>query len=191
MDSGVLEGGMKVANEVNLPAEEGDGKEYMSVDDILVKHVGEFGRAQLAHFVLVSWAWTVEAFHSLVMIFGDRVPEWHCVLPYDSGPAWGDNSTLAFKTCSASSALCELERGAWDWVGGQSQSTVSEWDLICGEQYKAGLAGSLFFIGVLFGAGIYGNLSDSFLGRKGSLALSCITTVSLGLLTSLAPSYWI
>lgn len=41
------------------------------------------------------------------------------------------------------------------------------------------------------GAGIYGNLSDSFLGRKGSLSLACIATVTLGLLTSLSPSYWI
>ncbi|CAM6120582.1 unnamed protein product [Calypogeia fissa] len=196
MDSEVLEEGMKLSNErvrrsSLQPEGDGDEKEYMSMDDILETHVGEFGRAQFWHFVLVSWAWTVEAFHTMVMIFGDRVPEWQCLPPNSGVQAGGSNDSFAFMTCSASSALCDLDRGAWEWVGGKSQSTVSEWGLICGEEYKAGLAGSLFFSGVLFGAGIYGNLSDSFLGRKGSLALSCITTVSLGLLTSLAPSYWI
>lgn len=130
------------------------------MDDMLVKHVGEFGWAQFWHFVLVSLAWTVEAFHTLVMIFGDRVPEWQCLPHHSSAIASASASvqvggvidTLSsFPTCTASSALCDLDRSAWEWVGGRRQSTVSEWDLICGEEYKAGLAGSLFFIGVLFG----------------------------------------
>lgn len=37
---------------------------------------------------------------------------------------------------------------------------------------------------------MFGHLSDSFLGRKGSLQVVCILNASFGLLTSLAPSYW-
>jgi MFS transporter, OCT family, solute carrier family 22 (organic cation transporter), member 4/5 len=40
------------------------------------------------------------------------------------------------------------------------------------------------------GAGVFGHLSDSFLGRKGSLQVVCILNAAFGLLTSLAPNYW-
>ncbi|CAM6087436.1 unnamed protein product [Calypogeia fissa] len=177
-------------------AESDDGKIYMSVDDMLVKHVGEFGFAQLLHFVLVSLAWTVDALHTMVMIFGDRVPEWKCkpqLRPQlGSGGLNGTVTRMVLEpVCTAASSLCDLDPGTWEWVGKDTASTVSEWGLICAEEYKAGLAASLFFIGVLCGAGIYGSLSDSSLGRKGTVALSCLTTVFLGLLTSFSPSYWI
>lgn len=42
----------------------------------------------------------------------------------------------------------------------------------------------------MLGAGVYGHLSDSFLGRKGALFLACLLTGLAGLATSLAPNYW-
>ena len=47
----------------------------------------------------------------------------------------------------------------WEWVGGPGVSTVSEFNLICGDEYKVGLAQSVLFIG-------------GFLG-KSSLVLVC------------------
>lgn len=52
--------------------------ERLSMDDMLQLWVGEFGRAQLRHFVLVSLAWSIEGLQSLVMIFADRQPSWQC-----------------------------------------------------------------------------------------------------------------
>jgi MFS transporter, OCT family, solute carrier family 22 (organic cation transporter), member 4/5 len=40
------------------------------------------------------------------------------------------------------------------------------------------------------GAGVFGHLSDSFLGRKGSLQVVCVLNAAFGLLTALAPTYW-
>lgn len=40
------------------------------------------------------------------------------------------------------------------------------------------------------GAGVFGHLSDSFLGRKASLQAVCVLNAAFGLLTALAPTYW-
>ncbi|GAB4849574.1 Organic cation/carnitine transporter 4 [Ancistrocladus abbreviatus] len=40
-------------------------------------------------------------------------------------------------------------------------------------------------------AGIFGHLSDSFLGRKGSLTVVCILNATFGCLTSLSPNYFL
>ncbi|RWR90968.1 organic cation/carnitine transporter 4 [Cinnamomum micranthum f. kanehirae] len=41
------------------------------------------------------------------------------------------------------------------------------------------------------GAGVFGHLSDSFLGRKGTLTLVCAINLVSGCLTALAPTYWV
>jgi OCT family organic cation transporter-like MFS transporter 4/5 len=43
---------------------------------------------------------------------------------------------------------------------------------------------------LLQGAGVFGHLSDSFLGRKGSLQVVCVLNAAFGLITALAPNYW-
>ncbi|KAK6934374.1 Major facilitator, sugar transporter-like, partial [Dillenia turbinata] len=43
---------------------------------------------------------------------------------------------------------------------------------------------------VAFGAGVFGHLSDSFLGRKGSLMVVCLLNALFGCLTAFAPNYW-
>lgn len=50
---------------------------------------------------------------------------------------------------------------------------------------------SIFFVGALVGAGVFGSLSDTFLGRKGALAVVCALNATFGLLTALSPSYWV
>ncbi|XP_021754784.1 organic cation/carnitine transporter 4-like [Chenopodium quinoa] len=148
--------------------------EKLTIDEMLLKYCGEFGRWQLRHFVLTSLAWALEAFHTMVMIFADREPRWWC-----TGPG-----------CSPAQAqVCGLPSGSWDWVDGPGSSTVAEWGLVCGEKYKVGLVQSLFFFGCMIGAGVFGHLSDSSLGRKGSLTIICLFNGILGCLTALSPNY--
>ncbi|KAK3424212.1 hypothetical protein EUGRSUZ_F01005 [Eucalyptus grandis] len=135
------------------------------IDGMLQKYCGEFGPWQLRHFVLTSLAWSLEAFHTMVMIFADREPP---------PPATG---------------ACGTGPGEWKEGGGGS-STVTEWGLVCGEKYKVGLVQALFFGGCMIGAGTFGHLSDSFLGRKGSLTVVCILNAIFGCLTALSPDYW-
>ncbi|CAK9866206.1 unnamed protein product [Sphagnum jensenii] len=157
--------------------------ERLSMDDMLQLWVGEFGRAQLRHFVLVSLAWSIEGLQSLVMIFADRQPSWQC-RPHTNASGASNESW-----CTPSASICDMDPSAWEWVGGPGISTVSEWGLICGHDYKIGLAQSAFFIGGLLGAGLFGSLSDSMLGRKGALFCACAMTALAGLSTSQTPNY--
>lgn len=59
---------------------------------------------------------------------------------------------------------------------------LSRFDLWCS---------NIWFSLCILGAGVYGHLSDSFLGRKGALFLACLLSGLAGLATSLAPTYWI
>lgn len=147
----------------------GEGRRRVSIDEALSAHAGEFGRWQLRHFVLVSAAWALEALHTMVIIFADREPATSCAAPC------GD-------PCAGAAG--------WEWAGGAAASTVAEWGLVCGERYKVGLAQAVFFAGCMIGAGVFGHLSDSFLGRKGSLQVVCVLNAAFGLLTALAPTYW-
>lgn len=160
-------------------AEAAEGVERLCMDDMLKKYCGEFGWWQLRHFVLTSTAWALEAFHTMVVIFADREPAWRCV----DGGATG---------CSAEAeSVCGLAAGSWEWIGGAGSSTVAEFGLICSEKYKVGLVQALFFGGCMIGAGVFGHLSDSKLGRKGSLLVVCILNAIFGCLTALSPNYWI
>ncbi|GJX46315.1 organic cation/carnitine transporter 4 [Tanacetum coccineum] len=147
--------------------------ERLCIDDMLQKYCGEFGAWQMRHFVLTCIAWALEAFHTMVMIFADKQPEFTCEPP-------------GLMECD----VCGGEPGSWRWEGGGGVvSTVVEWGLVCGDKYKVGLVQALFFAGCMIGAGIFGHLSDSKLGRKGSLKVVCILNAIFGLLTSLSPNY--
>ncbi|KAL2483662.1 Organic cation/carnitine transporter 4 [Forsythia ovata] len=152
--------------------------EKLCIDDMLKKYCGEFGFWQLRHFLLTSLAWALEGFHTMVMIFADREPAWRC-------------SGISGVACSTEAkSVCHLEPGSWEWIGGSKSSTVAEFGLICGEKYKVGLVQALFFGGCMIGAGVFGHLSDSRLGRKGSLLMVCILNAMFGCLTALSPDYW-
>ncbi|XP_044968056.1 organic cation/carnitine transporter 4-like [Hordeum vulgare subsp. vulgare] len=158
-----------------LLASSGSGAgDRLSIDDALAQHAGQFGRWQLRHFLMVTAAWTLEAMHTMVMIFADREPAMSC--PAGNGQC-GDR-------CAGPSA-------GWAWDQGSASSTVAEWGLVCGESYKVGLVHALYFTSCMIGAGVFGHLSDSFLGRKGSLLVVCSLNAIFGLLTAISPNYWV
>ena len=115
----------------------GGEPQKLCIDDMLQRHCGEFGVWQLRHFVLTSLAWALEAFHTMVMIFADQEPAWTCV---------------SSRGCSvASTSVCGLDPGSWEWSGGPGSSTAAEWGLVCENKYKVGLVQALFFGGCMIG----------------------------------------
>lgn len=102
MEGGDLNAPLLKSEDENSPIEQQRVCERLSIDNMLSKYVGDFGLAQLVHFVVVSLAWCLEGLHTLVMIFADRQPEWQCRpndLPFTSALS---NSTGA---CPASFIL--------------------------------------------------------------------------------------
>lgn len=179
-----------------------------------------FGRWQIKHFLLSSLARTLEAFPTMVMIFADYEPLWHC----NGGKTPEDFLSVKprFESCSPTGSICSMDRASWDWDGGPGVSTVSGWDLVCGQKYKVGFPQSAFFVGCLLGnwyfqalcafisddwsplrfsfsfwfifdtgAGISGHLSNSSLGHEGVLKLVCIWNAIFGFLTIMSPNFWV
>ncbi|XP_069754329.1 organic cation/carnitine transporter 2-like [Narcine bancroftii] len=69
----------------------------------------------------------------------------------------------------------------WEYSREQYISTiVSEWDLVCHDNWKSPFSVSMFFAGVLVGSFICGQLSDKF-GRKivlfGTMAVQCVFSI--------------
>jgi len=95
------------------------------------KRMGEFVRAQLKHFVLSSIAWTLEAFHTMVVIFSDYEPNWHCNIDKSFDDFLSMNRR--FESCSSTGSVCSMDvgsmdRATWGPDGGKGVSTVYEWD---------------------------------------------------------------
>lgn len=82
----------------------------------------------------------MEAFHTMIMIFADREPEWRCL---DGAAGLGCDP--------AAKSVCGFEPGSWEWVEGMASSTVAEWGLVCGDKYKVGMVQAVFFAGCMFG----------------------------------------
>ncbi|CAI0438965.1 unnamed protein product [Linum tenue] len=141
---------------------------------MLQRHCGEFGWWQLRHFALTNLALTLEAFHTMVMVFTDREPDFRC-----GGGGGG-----------VAQGVCGLDPGSWEWADGPGGTIVAEWGLVCGQKFKVGLVQAAFFVGCMIGAGTFGHLADATLGRKGSLTVVSIMNAVLGFLTAFSPNYW-
>ncbi|KAF7213317.1 solute carrier family 22 member 7a [Nothobranchius furzeri] len=77
------------------------------------------------------------------------------------------------------------------WVYDQSQfisTTTSEWDLVCKDKPLNQALASYFFLGVTFGAILFGQLSDKF-GRKSMLLLALVATTMFGATSAFSTSY--
>ncbi|XP_047180846.1 organic cation/carnitine transporter 1 isoform X2 [Vigna umbellata] len=158
-----------------------EAKLELTVDEVVEEYVGSLGFSQLVHVLLVSLAWIFDAQSTLVTIFTDAQPPWRC----KSGLCQGYNNNS-----SNTGSVCELVPGTWEWVGGHTSSTIAEWNLVCDRRFLAAVPASVYFLGSLIGSGVYGHLSDTWLGRKRTVQLSCILTSITAFATSLSPNIW-
>ncbi|KAF5734620.1 hypothetical protein HS088_TW15G00112 [Tripterygium wilfordii] len=164
----------------------------LTVDEVMEGHVGSFGFSQLLHVFLVSLAWMFDSQNTLITIFSDaQPPAWRCK---NIGHGVNNSSNASFCVSGerkGRGSVCGFEPGTWEWVGGNTSSTIAEWGLICDRKFLAALPSSLFFVGSLLGSSMYGRLADSFLGRKRAVLLSCLLTSVTAFLTSLSPNVYI
>ncbi|XP_027694089.1 solute carrier family 22 member 7 isoform X2 [Vombatus ursinus] len=77
----------------------------------------------------------------------------------------------------------------WEYDQSQFYSTIAtQWDLVCERKGLNRAISTLFFIGVLVGAVIFGYLSDRF-GRRPLLLVTYVSTLALGLVSAFSVSY--
>ncbi|XP_070838869.1 solute carrier family 22 member 7a [Chaetodon trifascialis] len=77
------------------------------------------------------------------------------------------------------------------WIYDQSQfssTTATEWDLVCDSKHLNQALATYFFLGVTFGAILFGQLSDKF-GRKSMLFVALIISTMLGVTSAFSTSY--
>ncbi|MCL7030111.1 hypothetical protein MKW94_009330 [Papaver nudicaule] len=157
-------------------------KRNETLDETIERFIGTFVWAQLLQVMVVSLAWGFEAQQTLISVFTDAEPTWHCKDP---------NSKYAYCNSTVITNRCKLPRNAWTWDEPMQTSTVSEWDLSCLGPVIAGLPASSFFSGSLLGGLVLATLADSSLGRKNLLVISCLIMSFSSFATAFAPNIWI
>jgi len=126
---------------------------------------------------------------------------WEFALPNSSGlgsgyPTCVQNKPLNTSTCSSSSTSCSAECFSNSSTISCSQhvfslsdmasSLVTEFHLVCEDQWLLPFSQSVFFAGVLVGAAVYGHLGD-LLGRRTAFLIGMVQTSVAGIAAAYSP----
>ncbi|XP_039278061.1 LOW QUALITY PROTEIN: organic cation transporter protein [Nilaparvata lugens] len=180
-------------------------KGEMAYDDVL-EHLGEFGRYQKRIYFLLCLPAISCAFHKLVGVFIQARVPYRCKLSWEPSTSnYGflrnnmstyypmDQLTHTFSGCRVidltSNSTSECDSWVYDRTNYES-TTLTEWDLVCHKAWWKASADAIFMIGVLLGSIIFGALSDKY-GRRIIFFISLILQACAGVLTGLAPNYFI
>uniref|UniRef100_A0A8C3G3J6 Major facilitator superfamily (MFS) profile domain-containing protein n=1 Tax=Cyclopterus lumpus TaxID=8103 RepID=A0A8C3G3J6_CYCLU len=128
-----------------------------------VAFLGQWGRFQQVVFFLLCSSILPNGFGGFSVVFLTDAPRHHCLVPeVNLTQDWSNEGCV----------------DGWSYSRDVYQSTiVSEFDLVCREQWKQPFTSTVFLLGVLVGSFFSGQLSDRF-GRKpvffGTMALQTI-----------------
>ncbi|XP_047433500.1 solute carrier family 22 member 7a [Mugil cephalus] len=179
----------------------------MRFEEIL-DDVGGFSKFQFLLLFILCIPRAILPLHYLLHNFISATPQHRCSLGSleendggDSGlgaPLQDDGS---FSSCrvyvyepSLTFNLSEANETApcpHGWIYDQSQfssTTASEWDLVCDDKHLNQALATYFFLGVMFGSILFGQLSDKF-GRKSMYLVALIASTLLGATSAFSTSY--
>ncbi|XP_062950489.1 solute carrier family 22 member 6 isoform X2 [Cynocephalus volans] len=185
----------------------------MAFNDLLMQ-VGGVGRFQQIQVALVLLPVLLMASHNTLQNFTAAIPTHHCRPPANTSlskdkglEAWlprsrsgQPESCLRFTSPQAgppfpngteanSTGTTEPCTDGWIYDNSTFPSTiVTEWDLVCSQRALRQLAQSLYMVGVLLGAMLFGYLADR-LGRRKVLILNYLQTAVSGTCAAFAPNF--
>ncbi|KAM9769970.1 uncharacterized protein ACNS7B_007035 [Menidia menidia] len=189
----------------------------MKFDDVLAE-VNGFGRFQIRTVFLLVTARITLPFNFLLNNFIGVIPSHHCNLsPLDDGGFFGNLSqeeqlivSVPFQpdgspdSCQMfvepqyhlllnASKMNDLPtmpcQSGWVYDNTTFKSTLAtEWDLVCDKKSVNRATATIFFIGVMIGAAVFGYLSDKF-GRKRTLLVSYVITTLCGFATAFSYNF--
>ncbi|XP_019569522.2 solute carrier family 22 member 6 [Rhinolophus sinicus] len=183
----------------------------MAFNDLL-QQLGGIGRFQQIQVTLLLLPMLLMASHNTLQNFTAAIPTHHCRPPADAnlsteGEAWlprdrqgQPESCLQFTspqqgppfpngTEADGVGATEPCTNGWIYDNSTFPSTiVTEWDLVCSRRVLRQLAQSLYMVGVLLGAIVFGHLADR-LGRRKVLILNYLQIAVTGVCAAFAPSF--
>ncbi|KAI5100723.1 hypothetical protein C0J45_9709 [Silurus meridionalis] len=155
--------------------------------------LGEWGPFQLGIFLLLSLSIVPNGYAGMAMVFLGDTPDFRCLSPHlNASRAEAEGGARASTTTNVTGTLdgcVERVNGSsgpcasgWEYSAERYHNTiVTEWNLVCGDAWKVPFTLSIFFVGVLSGSFISGELSDRF-GRKTVLFATMATQLICSLL---------
>ena len=181
----------------------------LDVDKLLVNKIGEFGRYQKFVYVLVCLPAALTAGITLGSVFTEYVPEHRCFVDGcddKQAPRYDDAFLMSWynftipsnnsqcdrykrtdnKSSCSLAEFSQVTESCDRYLFSDSiikSSVVTEFELVCNEEWQVPLSQSVFFAGVLVGAITFGYLSDVW-GRKKTFLLGLLETVVCGLAAS-------
>ncbi|XP_042354906.1 solute carrier family 22 member 5-like isoform X2 [Plectropomus leopardus] len=182
--------------------------------DDSIYFLGEWGRFQQIVFFLLCAGIMPHGFGFMSLVFLTAIPSHHCLVPEVNLSEKWYNAIIPIEELSRCSRyrldvvrnlsalglipgedvnLSDLEQEAcvdgWSYSTDIYQSTiVSEFDLVCSDQWKQPFTSTVLLMGVLFGSFLSGQVSDRF-GRKPVLFTNMALQATFTIAETFSPSW--
>ncbi|XP_055084257.1 solute carrier family 22 member 4-like isoform X1 [Periophthalmus magnuspinnatus] len=175
-------------------------KKEKDFDDVTL-FLGDYGPFQITLIFLLSLFIIPNGYMGVVFVFVSDTPDFHCKVneKWNLNSSYVQDFTFTERSSSVGPDGCsrykerlnssqvspsndtEACADGWDFSKDIYTATiVSEWELVCDNAWKVPFSSSLYFVGVLTGSFVCGNLSDR-IGRKPvlflTMAMQCITAL--------------
>ena len=178
-------GNIEIFNEncqpVNSAAEVG-------IDDA-INLSGSFGRFQIILNVVMFLVYVFNASHMVLLYFVADDPAWSCVHQNTSTFCEEHTDAVIPKTSIYFSERCKMNRSSWKFTNHELYSIVTEFDLVCGNEWLGSLANSALFIGWAIAGPIGGYFMDRH-GKRIVLIVSAAASTFSVIYSSFVDNIW-